>query len=89
LFEGVALPVPAFLFVMKKWARFRQVAPRLTYRAGGFVVAVTVNLLLSALMCIGISNYAPSMILLALLGMDPRPPLARGTAVTKNHRDLE
>jgi len=55
LFEGVALPVPAFLFVMKKWARFRQVAPRLTYRAGGFVVAVTVKLLLSALMCIGLA----------------------------------
>jgi hypothetical protein len=29
------------------------------------------------------------MTLLALLGMHPRPPLARGTEVTKNHHDLE
>jgi uncharacterized membrane protein YfcA len=30
-----------------------------------------VNFLLGALMCIGIGNYAPTMILLALLGLNP------------------
>jgi len=36
-----------------------------------FVVAVLANFLLGALMCIGIGNYAPSMVLLGLLGMHP------------------
>jgi uncharacterized membrane protein YfcA len=36
-----------------------------------FVLAVIVSFVLGALMCIGIGNYAPLMILLALLGMHP------------------
>src|ERR1700751_3795199 len=36
-----------------------------------FVLAVGVSFVLGALMCIGIGNYAPLMILLALLGMHP------------------
>jgi uncharacterized membrane protein YfcA len=36
-----------------------------------FGLAVAVNFVLGALMCVGIGNYAPSMVLLALLGMHP------------------
>jgi hypothetical protein len=36
-----------------------------------FAVAVAANFVLGALMCIGIGNYAPSMALLAFLGMHP------------------
>jgi uncharacterized membrane protein YfcA len=36
-----------------------------------FALAVGVSFVLGALMCIGIGNYAPLMILLALLGMHP------------------
>ena len=36
-----------------------------------FAVAVGANFVLGALMCAGIGNYAPSMALLALLGMHP------------------
>jgi hypothetical protein len=36
-----------------------------------FVVAVIANFVLGALMCAGIGNYAPSMALLAFLGMHP------------------
>jgi hypothetical protein len=36
-----------------------------------FVVAVLANFVFGALMCIGIGNYAPSMVLLGLLGMHP------------------
>ena len=37
-----------------------------------FPLAVSVSFVLGALMCIGIGNYAPLMILLSLLGMHPR-----------------
>jgi uncharacterized membrane protein YfcA len=36
-----------------------------------FVLAVSANFVLGALMCVGIGNYAPSMALLAFLGMHP------------------
>jgi hypothetical protein len=36
-----------------------------------FVVAVLANFVFGALMCVGIGNYAPSMVLLGLLGMHP------------------
>jgi uncharacterized membrane protein YfcA len=36
-----------------------------------FAVAVAANFVLGALMCVGIGNYAPSMALLAFLGMHP------------------
>jgi uncharacterized membrane protein YfcA len=38
---------------------------------GKFAVAVGANFVLGALMCVGIGNYAPSMALLAFLGMHP------------------
>ena len=85
VFMGVALLVAAFFFAMTNmhelsvrhgdFARFFDIFP-----PGGeafgltgwrFVVAVVVSFVLGALMCIGIGNYAPLMILLALLGMHP------------------
>lgn len=36
-----------------------------------FAIAVAANFVLGALMCVGIGNYAPSMALLAFLGMHP------------------
>ena len=36
-----------------------------------FALAVAANFVLGALMCVGIGNYAPSMALLAFLGMHP------------------
>lgn len=36
-----------------------------------FAVAVGASFILGALMCVGIGNYAPSMAILALLGMHP------------------
>ncbi len=85
LFMGVALLIAAFFFAMTNihelsvrhgnFAGFLDIFP-----PGGeafglagwrFVVAVAVSFVLGALMCIGIGNYAPLMILLALLGMHP------------------
>jgi hypothetical protein len=36
-----------------------------------FALSVGANFVLGALMCVGIGNYAPSMALLAILGMHP------------------
>jgi uncharacterized membrane protein YfcA len=85
LFMGVALLIAAFFFAMTNihelsirhgnFAHFLDIFP-----PGGeafglagwrFIVAVSVSFVLGALMCIGIGNYAPLMILLALLGMHP------------------
>ena len=72
LFMGVALLVAAFFFVMKNLGALPAPGGAAFGLAGWrFVLAVGVNFLLGALMCIGIGNYAPSMILLALLGMHP------------------
>jgi uncharacterized membrane protein YfcA len=43
-----------------------QLAPR------ALVTALAINLLLGALVTLGIGNYAPSLIMFSLLGMDPR-----------------
>lgn len=37
-----------------------------------FAVAVAVNVVLGALLTLGVGNYAPSLIMFSLLGMDPR-----------------
>jgi uncharacterized membrane protein YfcA len=44
----------------------------LALRGGPLVVAVVVNLALGALMTLGIGLYAPCMVLVSLLGMNPR-----------------
>jgi len=85
LFMGVALLIAAFFFAMRNlhelsighgdFVHFFDIFPPggEAFGLGGwrFVVAVSVSFVLGALMCIGIGNYAPLMILLALLGMHP------------------
>ncbi|HEX4648443.1 MAG TPA: hypothetical protein VH111_06435 [Steroidobacteraceae bacterium] len=72
LFMGVALLIAAFFFVLKNVGALP--APEgVAFALAGwrFSVAVGVSFVLGALMCIGIGNYAPLMILLSLLGMHP------------------
>ena len=72
LFMGVALLIAAFFFVMKNLGALPSPGGAAFGLAGWrFVVAVGVSFVLGALMCIGIGNYAPLMIMLALLGMHP------------------
>jgi len=72
LFMGVALLVAAFFFILKNLGAL-EVAGGTAFALGGwrFALAVGVSFVLGALMCIGIGNYAPLMIMLALLGMHP------------------
>jgi uncharacterized membrane protein YfcA len=71
LFMGTALLVAAVFFTMKNLGGFPEGGTALGLQGWGFALAVGVNFVLGALMCIGIGNYAPSMIVLSLLGMNP------------------
>jgi uncharacterized membrane protein YfcA len=73
LFMGVALLIAAVFFAMKNLGAFPPGGTASALYGWRFGLAVGVSFVLGALMCIGIGNYAPLMILLSLLGM---PPLA-------------
>ena len=71
LFMGAALLIAALFFAMRNLGVFPPGGAALGLGGWRFLLAVSVSFVLGALMCIGIGNYAPLMILLALLGMHP------------------
>ena len=71
VFMGVALLIAAIFFAMKNLGAFPPGGTAIGLDGWRFLLAVAVSFVLGALMCIGIGNYAPLMILLALLGMHP------------------
>jgi uncharacterized membrane protein YfcA len=68
---GVALLIAAFFFALKNLGAFPPGGEAFGLAGWRFVLAVAVSFVLGALMCIGIGNYAPLMIMLSLLGMHP------------------
>src|SRR5881394_857369 len=58
-------------FVMRNLGAFPGGGEAFALAGWRFALAVSVSFLLGALMCIGIGNYAPLMIMLALMGMHP------------------
>jgi uncharacterized membrane protein YfcA len=71
LFMGVALLIAAGFFVMTNIGVLPPVGTATSLSGWRFAFAVSANFILGALMCAGIGNYAPSMALLAFLGMHP------------------
>jgi uncharacterized membrane protein YfcA len=71
LFMGAALLIAAGFFAMTALGVLPPSGTAMALSGWRFVVAVLANFVLGALMCIGIGNYAPSMVLLGLLGMHP------------------
>ena len=71
LFMGVALLIAAGFFAMTALGVLAPSGTAMGLSGGRFAVAVLANCIFGALMCIGIGNYAPSMVLLGLLGMHP------------------
>ena len=71
LFMGIALLIAAAFFAMKNLGAFPEGGDAYGLSGWAFALAVVVNFILGALMCIGIGNYAPSIIVLSLLGMNP------------------
>jgi len=68
---GGALTVAAILFIMKNLQLFPGGGKALELGGTLLIVGIVVNFCLGALMTIGIGLYAPCMILVSLLGMDP------------------
>jgi uncharacterized membrane protein YfcA len=68
---GSALLVAASLFLMTQLNLFPVGGEALGVSGIRFVIAVTINFILGSLMTLGIGMYAPCMILVSLLGMNP------------------
>jgi uncharacterized membrane protein YfcA len=71
VFMGVALLLAAGFFTMTNLGILPPPGSAMGLAGWRFGVAVVANFVLGALMCVGIGNYAPSMALLAFLGMHP------------------
>ncbi|MEI8297735.1 MAG: permease [Pseudomonadota bacterium] len=71
LLMGTALVLAAFFFILTNVGFLPAGGTAMGLNGWRFAVAVGANFVLGALMCAGIGNYAPSMALLALLGMHP------------------
>ena len=71
LFMGAALLIAAVTFIMGNLGAFPVGGMARGLVGWPFVVAVTANFIFGALNTIGIGWYAPSMVVLALLGLNP------------------
>ncbi len=69
---GIALLVAAVLMVMSQFNLFPVGGEALALSGPLLAAAIVGNLILGALMTLGIGMYAPCMIMVSLMGMDPR-----------------
>jgi uncharacterized membrane protein YfcA len=69
---GGGLLVAAAFMVLSMLGQFPTGGTALTFTPSAFAVALAVNFVLGALLTLGIGNYAPSLVVFSLLGMDPR-----------------
>lgn len=69
---AIALSAAAVLMVIGMAGLIPAGGSATTFPPQAFAIAVVVSILLGALLTIGIGNYAPSLIIFSLLGMDPR-----------------
>jgi uncharacterized membrane protein YfcA len=69
---GCALLIAAAFMMLGMLGQFPAGGSALALTPRAFTVALVVNFVLGALLTLGIGNYAPSLILFSLLGMDPR-----------------
>src|SRR5256714_3293911 len=68
---GVTLVVAAGLFLMKQFDLFPAGGTALGINGTLLLIGIVGNFILGALMTLGIGLYAPCMILISLLGMNP------------------
>ena len=78
---GIALLIAAVFFIMANLGAFPVGGTAMALTGWRFGLAVGVNFVLGALMSVGIGPYAPSMVMLALLGLHPLGafPIMMGT----------
>ena len=72
IFMGVGLLAAAAFMTMSQLGLFPGGGVSLTLSPGKLAIALTANFILGGLLMLGIGNYAPTLILLSVLGMDPR-----------------
>jgi uncharacterized membrane protein YfcA len=69
---GSALLVAAAFMALGLLGRFPAGGAALAFTPRAFALALAINFVLGALLPLGIGNYAPSLVVFSLLGMDPR-----------------
>ncbi len=69
---GIALSAAAMLMLIGMTGFIPAGGTATAFPAHGLAIAVAVSIVLGALLTVGIGNYAPSLIIFSLLGMDPR-----------------
>ena len=69
---GIGLFAAAFFMLLSQLGMLPGAGTALTLSSGKLALALIVNFILGILLTLGIGNYAPSLILFSLLGMDPR-----------------
>ena len=69
---SIGLIAAAMFMMMSQLGVFPPGGTALTLPVGKLIFALAVNFILGVLLMLGIGNYAPSLIIFSLLGMDPR-----------------
>jgi uncharacterized membrane protein YfcA len=69
---GGALLAAAAFMILGMLGRFPAGGTALAFTPRAFVLALAINFVLGALLTLGVGNYAPSLVVFSLLGMDPR-----------------
>lgn len=69
---GTALLAAALFMLLGMLGLFPSGGNAFALTRSALALAIAINFLLGALLTLGIGNYAPSLILFSLLGMDPR-----------------
>jgi uncharacterized membrane protein YfcA len=69
---GAALLVAAVFMLVGMLGQFPAGGAALAFTPRAFALALAINFVLGALLPLGIGNYAPSLVVFSLLGMDPR-----------------
>ncbi len=72
IFMGVGLLAAAIFMSLSQLGLFPGGGTELTLTPGKLVIALVANFVLGGLLMLGIGSYAPTLILLSVLGMDPR-----------------
>jgi uncharacterized membrane protein YfcA len=69
---SIGLIAAAAFMMMSQLGVFPAGGTALTLPVGKLIFALAINFILGVLLMLGIGNYAPSLIIFSLLGMDPR-----------------
>jgi uncharacterized membrane protein YfcA len=72
VFMGAGLLAAAFFMLLSQLGLFPSGGTALTLTSGKLLIALAVNFILGITLMLGIGSYAPSLILISVLGMDPR-----------------